>query len=99
MLVKGAEKKTISEYLVLAMAMLGIVATASEVIKTALGFLGSIVMLGISAFGAVWLYNLAKEQKWKSKDTIMAISLIVSGFILYNITPLIFPQTFSLIPM
>lgn len=96
---KGKEKQQIAEFIILIMSVLGLIQfVGAGLIKTVMGIMGSFILLSISAFGVVWLMTLIKKGKFKDRETIYAIALIIAGVFLYKFIPTAFPATFTLMP-
>lgn len=94
-------EEKVKNFLVLALAFLGFVNFASGVLQNllnigrqGLGFIGSVVLLSVSAGGVVWLVNGLRMGS--KKDILLATLLIVGGIFLYKFVPDAFPKTFSL---
>jgi hypothetical protein len=90
-------KRNISEYVVLLLAVVGLISVGGAVLQQAIGFVGSVTLLAVSSFGAIWLLNQAKGNRFGGRETAIAIGLIVAGVLLYNFAPAAFPRAFSLV--
>jgi hypothetical protein len=93
------DKSVVSEYMVLLLAFLGLIQFVGSVLNTALNFVVSLILLVISAFGVMWLWDIGKRKQFKSKDTIIAMALIVVGYLLFVTIPTLVPTSMSSLVM